>query len=407
MPSRQLVVKTLKNGIKDIEAEMYTALHETGYDRTPEFYGVVQLQSPDSPDIPLMIILEKNEAPPDLRDEKMTAGANTVQGFISVLEEVGKDKDGEISDLKRRIETSLDIGIQPKLSFRELLIKISHAIAGFHSALAASSQQGFGVQPATAEDVRRIQEHDVEQILKDLLILSQNSPMEIIPHFSVLTQEILQLTQDVILQWPLLHLSRAHGDMQMDQLLLDRFYDLVLLDLGGSPLHTVEQRRLRGMVVQDIAGIIRALGYIRYYVAGLLIFKKHILTVEELQWLYTASRPGSRMPPHPSIDVIQAKALIESAKEIESQAGVIVVTAYLDFLESTANTGLLMSQWNRKVAETIIHYHVLTRALYEMKYELSSRAQQGRVLIPLAGLEELLTRFASPGQRNVALLDAA
>lgn len=385
--AQKLVVKTIKKGAEDTEAEMYIALQ--GYKHIPQLFGAVFMDIAGRGHIPLCIAIEKLEVPSGLKSWESKSGYNIWNAFSTALNtfvaalqtgsyEVSSDQ--ILSDILSRPVFNSGLNNQ------RLIEHLAEVIGGFHIFLAKNSGEGFGIQRASAQDIERLHgryiAQELEQVVAHLGGLTGEAPKLVGEFFGDQKDEIESLLKAVINSVPDITLSRIHGDMQLDQILFNQMYNLVVLDLGGAPLEKIENRRLKTLTVHDIAGIIRAFGYIKYAALKGALAVDNLTLYKLLKGDYSAlALKEFKLTPQ------QVEQTISFANKIESEFKRILVDTYMRYLEEQRATDIIMAAWDRDAVERLVDFCVIARALYEIDYELSSRPDENGALIPLDGLQ--------------------
>jgi maltose alpha-D-glucosyltransferase/alpha-amylase len=147
--------------------------------------------------------------------------------------------------------------------------------------------------------------------------------------------------------------TRYHGDYHLGQALLVR-NDFFIIDFEGEPDRTLAERRAKHSPLKDVAGMLRSFNYAAYAALTRV----------------TAERPDDR-------------AVLEPyARQWEQVAR----AAFLDAYAATAAGAGLYPSWDEM--QDLLELLVLEKALYELRYELTSRPDWAH--IPLLGLRELV-----------------
>jgi maltose alpha-D-glucosyltransferase/alpha-amylase len=148
--------------------------------------------------------------------------------------------------------------------------------------------------------------------------------------------------------------TRYHGDLHLGQVLvvLD---DFVIVDFEGEPGRSLEERRAKGSVLRDVAGMLRSFSYAGYSAA---------------------------MRPEPASATTEAGTQALAAWERD---------AVHHFLEGygKATEGLASVPADAASSRTLLDLFLIEKALYELRYEIANRPDW--VEIPLRGLQELAT----------------
>jgi len=146
--------------------------------------------------------------------------------------------------------------------------------------------------------------------------------------------------------------TRYHGDYHLGQVLIAR-NDFVIIDLEGEPNRSLAERRAKHSPLKDIAGMLRSFNY-----------AAHIALAN-----VTAERPG---------DLAVLEPLARQWEQLARGA-------FIDAYTSTAVEAGLYPSWDEMGG--LLELLVLEKALYELRYELTSRPEWVR--IPLLGLRAL------------------
>jgi maltose alpha-D-glucosyltransferase/alpha-amylase len=151
--------------------------------------------------------------------------------------------------------------------------------------------------------------------------------------------------------------TRLHGDYHLGQVLFTG-RDFVIIDFEGEPARPLGERRLKGSPLIDVAGMLRSF----HYAANANLFNV-----------------GTGAPVRP-----------EDVPVIEKWAEVwrvwVSATFLKRYLSMMAGSGLLPD--DRAQLRTLLDCYVLTKAIYELSYELNNRPEW--VPIPTRGILELL-----------------
>ena len=170
------------------------------------------------------------------------------------------------------------------------------------------------------------------------------------------TRRIDALLRDV----PSFVKTRHHGDYHLGQVLAADG-DAIIIDFEGEPMRPLAERRARHAALRDVAGMLRSLAYAEA-VAG-----------QDVTDETTCQRLSSW----------------------GEHAASVFLDAYMD-----AVRGAPGCPPSRSVAERIVRFFMLEKALYEVVYELANRPTW--VCIPLLGVLELLDADAdAAGQQRV------
>lgn len=395
--AQRLVVKTIKKGKEDTEAEMYIAAQ--GYEHIPGAFGYIYLEMQDKGRIPLCVVMEKLEIPDGLKPWEAKAGYNiwsafsaAVNTFADALADTSIEHTGD-SQLSEILDKEI---FNSGISNHKLIENLAEVIAGFHIALARNRGKGFGIQSAAVRDIDAIYEKSVvRQIMQICGHVSrlENESARLVREFVADERDDIEsMLRDMIDSAGNLKLSRIHGDMQLDQILFDNFYRLVILDLGGAPLQKLEERMSRTLTANDIAGLIRAFGYIKH--AAL----KNTLGVDNLM-LYRLMKGDYSVLAEKEARYTrgQTEQIILFVDKVEQRFREILVNAYMQYMERQNAADIVMEKWDKDVVRRLVEYCVIARALYEIDYELSVRPEENGAVIPLKGLQQELKRIKDSG----------
>ena len=148
-------------------------------------------------------------------------------------------------------------------------------------------------------------------------------------------------------------LTRIHGDLHLGQVLIAE-EDCVILDFEGEPARPMQQRREKGSPMQDVAGMLRSLDYLRQTVAQRLS-NENPATAERTQVLLD---------------------------EWHERSTVAFLTGY----RLGAGDTLGVPNATREAA-LLLRYFMLDKALYEINYEAANRPRW--IGIPVIGAMRL------------------
>ncbi len=143
---------------------------------------------------------------------------------------------------------------------------------------------------------------------------------------------------------------RIHGDYHLGQVLWTGS-DFMIIDFEGEPARPLHERRVKGIAMRDVAGMLRSFQYAAY--AGLL-------------------ERGS-----------ETKELEHSADTWNERVNAAYLSAY--FRAAEGNVFLPSDLRERKI---LLDAFILHKALYEVAYEMNNRPDWVR--IPLRGILSLL-----------------
>jgi maltose alpha-D-glucosyltransferase/alpha-amylase len=144
--------------------------------------------------------------------------------------------------------------------------------------------------------------------------------------------------------------TRYHGDYHLGQVLLTK-NDFVITDLEGEPGRTLDERRRKGSVLKDVAGMLRSFDYASAVAAAQFAAKRQ------------ADGGG-------------VAALLE---EWRTAAQTEFLAAYRKALEGSA-----VDPSEHDAGDRLLKLATIERLLYEVRYELGQRPDW--VAVPLRGL---------------------
>ena len=149
---------------------------------------------------------------------------------------------------------------------------------------------------------------------------------------------------------------RYHGDYHLGQVLRVED-DFVIIDFEGEPGRPMEERRQKHSPLRDVAGMLRSFSYAAAVATNRV----------------TAERPADRSRTGPLV------------KTWELQSSEAFLAGYRQAIKGCA-------AWPEEpgVAERLIKFFVIDKALYEMRYEMNNRPDW--LAIPLFSLIRSLDR---------------
>ncbi|HZM44012.1 MAG TPA: maltose alpha-D-glucosyltransferase [Burkholderiales bacterium] len=240
--------------------------------------------------------------------------------------------------------------------------------AGLHLALAASSgNPAFEPEPVTAQDIAAWKKRAREEAVKTLTLLEQGRESLPAPAREE-AQALLAQRERVLARIDALEPPRetamkirCHGDYHLAQVLIAE-NDFRIIDFEGEPSRPTEERRQKQSPLRDVAGMLRSFSYARW----------------------TALSNASHAPDdHARLAPLAAAWEAEVRRAfIESYDAAVTVPGGVPLYSSLA------------VMRPLIGFFELEKALYELRYELSSRPAWARV--PIQGIQALLGA-PSPG----------
>jgi hypothetical protein len=384
--SCNMVIKTIKKAATDIEMEMYDALSGEGFKNMPGYHASFHLEYGNSGKIPLCLGIEKIKGPEELAGEswRLKAGFIISDFFLKTVQEYAGEKECRYQDfmenrLSRNIKKSLDetdkFGLKVDLSYDDLINKLGEIIAEFNISLANSDLENFG--KAVCDKDLMNEKFIIEFIIsieKKIQSLKTGN-LTFQKYFKDCQHSIIMKTDLIINSLPEIYISRIHGDMQLDQILFDADFNPVIIDFGGAPVMDINEKRAKAPAFYDLAGLIRAFGYIKFY-----CLKKHFGSGNDFIF-------NSIINHH---EGVSPNPVIEFAGFVEETLKNSLVKSYLDHLEKNDETDIISDTWNRNAVIHLVEFCTISRALYEINYELSARPDEENALIPLESIIKTL-----------------
>jgi maltose alpha-D-glucosyltransferase/alpha-amylase len=155
-------------------------------------------------------------------------------------------------------------------------------LAQLHAVLAtADGDPAFEPKPMTKADLAAENKAllaRTEATLDELERLSASAPEKgraLVKALVERRQDVLKRLKQELPQQPLPFYTRLHGDFHLGQIMLVRG-DVYILDFEGEPRRSLEERRLPGIALRDVAGMLRSLDY-----AGLAAIERLALTLPD------------------------------------------------------------------------------------------------------------------------------
>ncbi len=237
---------------------------------------------------------------------------------------------------------------------------IGKRTAELHLALAGSEDHKFAPEPFSLlyqrslyHSMRTLARRTFDLLRKQLGDLSDEGKSE--------AEKVLQLEKDIIDRFGRLFSKkisamkiRIHGDYHLGQLLYTGT-DFVVIDFEGEPARSLSERRLKRSPLRDVAGMIRSF----HYPAYATLFNNKALSPNDMQSL----KPWADL-------------------WYKHVAGAFL-KAYLD---GAGDAAFIPS--NQEEFELMLNAFLLTKAIYEVGYELNNRPDW--VIIPLQGITHLM-----------------
>ncbi|MGH9172678.1 MAG: maltose alpha-D-glucosyltransferase [Acidimicrobiales bacterium] len=232
--------------------------------------------------------------------------------------------------------------------------------AELHMALAAPANLAFAPEPLTAMSQRSLYQSMRSSARRALAALRQSSRSMSLRD-QALAREIAAAEDEMIAAFSDLvavksgRRIRVHGDLHLGQVLFTG-RDYVFVDFEGEPARSLSERRLKRSPMRDIAGMIRSYQYAAYSAVDELV-SHGVLEAESEAELEDYERAATRWAYWTSISFLGG------------------------YLPLAGQAGLLPG--DRELAIDL-RAHILEKALYELRYELSNRPMW--VHLPMLGL---------------------
>ena len=240
-----------------------------------------------------------------------------------------------------------------------LMRTLGRRTAELHAAFATSSgDPAFDPEPVETRDLAAWAAHAVDVASNALDRLEQqrdalNSEQSDGVRLLARRAEVLEHIERLLPAKPGGSKTRLHGDYHLGQVLLAQ-NDFVITDFEGEPTRPLAERRQKGSVLRDVAGMLRSFNYARHQALA------HAIT----------ERPDA------------LASLAEPAVLWERAASEAFLDAYRDAAKGRGSFGA----WED--ARELIELFTLEKAFYELAYEVDHRPDW--VHVPLAGIHDLL-----------------
>jgi maltose alpha-D-glucosyltransferase/alpha-amylase len=235
----------------------------------------------------------------------------------------------------------------------EIAEDIGALSAGLHAALAAAhGAPGFEPRPATRDELRGWHK-DARTQLDRALEITPGEAGRILRELAPRIAEELTIFEALPTE-PLV--TRVHGDYHLGQVLIAE-NDFRIIDFEGEPARPAAERRQKQSPLRDVAGMLRSFSYARW----------------------TALANASHAPDDHA-------RLAPLAAEWEAQVRRAFVESYDAAVSAPGAERMLYS--SLAAMGPLVELFELEKALYELRYELSSRPAWVRV--PLHGIRSLL-----------------
>ncbi|HUQ29825.1 MAG TPA: maltose alpha-D-glucosyltransferase [Usitatibacter sp.] len=237
---------------------------------------------------------------------------------------------------------------------------LGRRVAELHRALAKTSgDPAFDPEPVTADDLAAWKagvEREIDETLGAIDAALPNLPEAARAPLQELSAARERLyTRVRALQADIAGLvkTRYHGDLHLGQVLVAQD-DFVIVDFEGEPARSVAQRRAKGCVLRDVAGMLRSFSY-----------AAHAAALRREAGVANA----------------------EGAAQALTQWGSDARHHFLEGYTKSA-AGLASVPANEPALRALLDLFLIEKALYELRYEAANRPDW--IAIPLGGLMELI-----------------
>jgi maltose alpha-D-glucosyltransferase/alpha-amylase len=243
--------------------------------------------------------------------------------------------------------------------------------AGLHLALGRSSgNPAFDPESVTTQDVAVWKQRARDEAAQALKLLEQNCDSLPAPARDE-AQALLGERQRLLERIDVLPVPagatmkiRCHGDYHLGQVLIAE-NDFRIIDFEGEPARSTVERRQKQSPLRDVAGMLRSFSYARW----------------------TALSNASHTPD----DLARLAPLAAEWEDLTRRAFIESYDAAVSVPGSVANSvaneaGALYT--SLAALRPLLRFFELEKALYELRYELSSRPAWARV--PMQGIQALL-----------------
>ncbi len=262
----------------------------------------------------------------------------------------------------------------PSVFFFTLARQLGLRTAQMHRALCPSGDApaGFVPEPTTADDLaawRRSVAARAERVVAAARRVGPDHPAHDHPLLARLGAEGERIAEAIgRLLPPAVDAvkTRYHGDYHLGQVLVVQ-NDFHIVDFEGEPLRPPAERRSKSSPLRDVAGMLRSFDYVA--ATGL----------RQMAALQSSLRPAAE----------------SAAAAWRSGAADAFLAGYLAEM-----AGCRSLPADPRVAQRLIRFFALEKALYEVEYELANRP--GWVPIPVAGVLDLVDAVMAPSEAGDA-----
>jgi maltose alpha-D-glucosyltransferase/alpha-amylase len=326
------------------ELEIARFLDAVGYRNTPDLYGYLEYADAANETTALCILQQFVESQGD--------------GWSATLAYLERFFD------RRKNLTAHDEGAQQ--DYHQIFLERAHTMgvrtAELHRAFATpTADPGFASEPVTEDDLQAWSARARASATKALDSLERE--LERVPaELREFAQSLLgrreelqtRLTLPSVEELGNFQKTRYHGDFHLGQVLVVAD-DFKIVDFEGEPTRPLDERRIKGSPLRDVAGMLRSINY---------------AAVAALRGAtHDRGEDTSRLAPF--------------AMDWEDRS----IEAFLAGYRGTI-AGCPSYPADRVQADRLLEFFILEKAFYEMSYELANRPAWVR--IPLEGIRSIL-----------------
>jgi len=339
------------------DVEIGEFLTRSGFTRVPPLKGSISVEVPGEPAASLAMLQE-------FVPNQGNGWQVTIEGLGRYFEHVITLPPPDVSPREAhefvtgngRIPAPVSEAITTYLASADVL---GRRTGELHVQLTESTDPAFVPEPYTRQDLEGTADTMRRHAGEQLEILDARLPA-LDGRAREMARAVLETRDDLLQRFTQLtevqdagSRVRCHGDYHLGQLLVSEG-DIVILDFEGEPARPIAERRAKSSPLRDVAGMLRSFSY-----ASLTALNAATLTRPE-----------------------DVERLAPWAALWETWVSAVFLRSYL---AATADSGILPSR--SEELDTVLQAFVVTKALYELGYELNNRPDW--VHIPLAGLRRL------------------
>jgi maltose alpha-D-glucosyltransferase/alpha-amylase len=236
---------------------------------------------------------------------------------------------------------------------------LGRRVGEMHKALAVKTGDAkFDPEPVTAQDLDHWKQAIAREAEETFKLAERSSAAmpeagrQAVTQFLERRDRILQRVASSSPALGGLAKTRFHGDLHLGQVLAAQD-DFIIVDFEGEPGRSLEERRAKGSVLRDVAGMVRSFSYAAYAAA------------QKRETGAVVSEAGEK-----------------SLAQWEREAIHHFLEGYLRATEGVASVPA-----QREAFDALLGLFLMEKALYELRYEIANRPDW--IGIPLRGLLEL------------------